>query len=75
MNPHKQSKSSIIFSTCWCERGATTNQIFTALEEAGYDMPVEERLLHMLKIYQRRGHLHRNRNKWSISIPYPKKGK
>ena len=74
MNEHKQSKSSIIFQECWCASGATTEQIHQALTNAGYEMPVEEKLLPMLRTYKYKGLLNAGSNKWYVNEnPQPPK--
>lgn len=72
-NKYRQSKSSIIFSTCWCNRGATIEQISEALTEAGFDMPIDTRLMPMLQGFQRKQILKRGGKKWRVGVPYRKK--
>ena len=70
MNDYKQSKSSIIFQTCWTKRGATLDEIDTALYEAGFEMSIGRRLTPMLKTLQRKGQLKQVEDKWVV-VPKP----
>ena len=70
MNSYKQSKSSIIFQTCWTKRGATLDEIDNALYEAGFEMPIGRHLTPMLKTLQRKGQLKQVEDKWVV-VPKP----
>lgn len=71
MNEYKQSKSSIILQTCWLagHKGATTEDIFDALDDAGFYMPIEKRLEPMLKTLLRRRQLKDLKGKWCVEQP------
>jgi hypothetical protein len=71
MNRYKQSKSSVIFTACWTgDKGATTEEVYDALWDAGFDdMPLKSKLLPMLKTYQRKGWILRQRDRWVVLLP------
>ena len=73
MNNFKQSKSSIIFQTCWTLNGAATDDVYDALDAAGFNMPIDTKLLPMLKQWQRKGWLFRKHGNWAVSQHPPKK--
>lgn len=72
MNQYKQSKSSIVLQTCWLAgpKGATTDGIEDALEEADFYMPLEKRLAPMLKTMLRKKQVKKIKGKWIVEKPY-----
>jgi hypothetical protein len=72
MNTYKQSKSSIIFSTCWHLDGATSREVFEALTAAGFTMREDNNVVPMLKTYQRKGWLSTRNGLWSVRVGAPR---
>ena len=72
MNKHSQSSHSIIFSTCWTEKGATKEALLSALSAAGYSLE-EKDLMQILRMYLRRGLLKTWRGKWGVGSSKPTK--